>query len=189
MSNVPVKRQKVGGSALTNLHFLLLYAAMLVAAAGNTALQSVMPAIGRAIGIEMHGVRSISWFYNGLNIAELLGLAAVLVVGFLSVRAGTVEIGAATAAEIAATGIDWNFSPTVAVAQDDRWGRTYESYSEDPAIAAELGAAVRRAWQLAETGRAVVLEVGVALDDVPPGFEDLAGDFPERRQAGEGADG
>ncbi|GAA4021253.1 exo 1,3/1,4-beta-D-glucan glucohydrolase [Sphingomonas swuensis] len=52
------------------------------------------------------------------------------------------RIGEATAAEIAATGIDWNFSPTVAVAQDDRWGRTYESYSEDPAIAAEMGAAL-----------------------------------------------
>ena len=50
------------------------------------------------------------------------------------------RIGAATAAEIEATGIDWNFSPTVAVAQDDRWGRTYESYSEDPDIVAPLGA-------------------------------------------------
>ncbi len=44
-------RQKVAGSALTTPHFLLLFSAMLVAAAGNTALQSVMPAIGRAIGI------------------------------------------------------------------------------------------------------------------------------------------
>ncbi|WP_428970381.1 glycoside hydrolase family 3 N-terminal domain-containing protein [Sphingomonas sp. Xoc002] len=44
------------------------------------------------------------------------------------------KIGAATAAETAATGIDWSFAPTVAVVQDDRWGRTYESYSEDPAI-------------------------------------------------------
>jgi beta-glucosidase len=52
------------------------------------------------------------------------------------------RIGAATAAEIAATGIDWNFSPTIAVARDDRWGRTYESYSEDPAIVAPLGAAL-----------------------------------------------
>ena len=43
--------RKVGGSALTTPHFLLLYSAMLVAAAGNTALQSVMPAIGRATGI------------------------------------------------------------------------------------------------------------------------------------------
>ena len=45
-------RLKVGTTALTPLHFLLLYAAMLVAAAGNTALQSVMPAIGREIGIS-----------------------------------------------------------------------------------------------------------------------------------------
>ncbi len=52
------------------------------------------------------------------------------------------RIGQATAAEIEATGIDWNFSPTVAVARDDRWGRTYESYSEDPLIVAKLGAAL-----------------------------------------------
>ena len=52
------------------------------------------------------------------------------------------RIGHATAIEIEVTGIDWNFSPTVAVAQDDRWGRTYESYSEDPRIVAELGAAL-----------------------------------------------
>ena len=52
------------------------------------------------------------------------------------------RIGAATAAEIRATGIDWNFSPTVAVARDDRWGRTYESYSEDPQIVARMGAAL-----------------------------------------------
>lgn len=49
------------------------------------------------------------------------------------------EIGAATAREVAATGIDWTFAPTLAVAQDPRWGRTYESYSEDPAIVSRLG--------------------------------------------------
>ena len=52
------------------------------------------------------------------------------------------RIGAATAVEIEVTGIDWNFSPTVAVARDDRWGRTYESYSEDPQLVARLGAAL-----------------------------------------------
>ncbi|WP_343344145.1 glycoside hydrolase family 3 N-terminal domain-containing protein [Sphingomicrobium sp. XHP0239] len=52
------------------------------------------------------------------------------------------RIGAATAVEIEVTGIDWNFSPTVAVARDDRWGRTYESYSEDPRIVARMGAAL-----------------------------------------------
>ncbi|MCW8125911.1 glycoside hydrolase family 3 protein [Microbulbifer halophilus] len=49
------------------------------------------------------------------------------------------EIGKATAAEVAATGIDWDFSPTLAVARDDRWGRTYESYSEDPAVVKSYG--------------------------------------------------
>jgi beta-glucosidase len=42
------------------------------------------------------------------------------------------QIGEITAREIAVTGLDWDFSPTVAVVRDDRWGRTYESYSEDP---------------------------------------------------------
>lgn len=44
------------------------------------------------------------------------------------------RIGKATALEIAATGLDWTFAPTVAVPRDDRWGRTYEGYSEDPSI-------------------------------------------------------
>lgn len=46
------------------------------------------------------------------------------------------KIGEVTAAEMAITGIDWDFSPVVAVARDERWGRTYESYSEHPSIVA-----------------------------------------------------
>lgn len=46
------------------------------------------------------------------------------------------EIGIATAAEVRATGIEWVFAPTLAVARNDRWGRTYESYSENPALVA-----------------------------------------------------
>lgn len=57
------------------------------------------------------------------------------------------EIAAATALEMAATGLDWNFAPTVAVALDDRWGRTYESFSENPDLVAELGAAAVRGLQ------------------------------------------
>ncbi|WP_417451332.1 glycoside hydrolase family 3 N-terminal domain-containing protein [Kordiimonas sp.] len=44
------------------------------------------------------------------------------------------KIGEITALEMRATGIDWTFAPTVAVAQNDRWGRAYESYSESPEI-------------------------------------------------------
>ncbi|WP_349310965.1 glycoside hydrolase family 3 protein [Brevundimonas subvibrioides] len=46
------------------------------------------------------------------------------------------RIGRATALEVAATGADWTFGPTVAVPRDDRWGRTYEGYGEDPEIVA-----------------------------------------------------
>ena len=44
------------------------------------------------------------------------------------------RIGEATAQQMRATGHDWTFSPCVAVPRDDRWGRTYEGFSEDPAI-------------------------------------------------------
>ena len=46
------------------------------------------------------------------------------------------QIGEATALEVAATGIDWVFAPTLAVVRNDSWGRTYEGYSEDPEIVA-----------------------------------------------------
>jgi len=44
------------------------------------------------------------------------------------------RIGAVTAAEVAASGIDWTFAPTLAVPQDLRWGRSYEGYAADPAL-------------------------------------------------------
>ncbi len=44
------------------------------------------------------------------------------------------EIGRVTALEMLATGLDWTFAPTIAVVRNDRWGRTYEGYSEDPRI-------------------------------------------------------
>jgi beta-glucosidase len=46
------------------------------------------------------------------------------------------KIGAVTAVEMRVTGLDWTFAPTLAVARDDRWGRTYESYSENPEVVA-----------------------------------------------------
>ena len=56
-------------------------------------------------------------------------------------------IGAATAKAVRATGIQWVFAPTLAVAQDMNWGRSYESYSADPALVARLGAAYVRGLQ------------------------------------------
>ena len=53
----------------------------------------------------------------------------------------TLPTPSTTAAEIAVTGIDWTFAPPLAVATDERWGRTYESFSEDPDLVSELGKA------------------------------------------------
>lgn len=51
-------------------------------------------------------------------------------------------IGAATADAVAATGIDWIFGPTVAQARDFRWGRTYESYSNNPELVSDFAFSV-----------------------------------------------
>lgn len=52
------------------------------------------------------------------------------------------QIGGITALETRVTGMEWTFAPTVAVPQDDRWGRTYEGYSESPEVVASYAAAM-----------------------------------------------
>ena len=49
------------------------------------------------------------------------------------------QIGEAVAKEVVSTGIIWTFAPTIAVPQNDLWGRTYEGYSEDPDLVSKLG--------------------------------------------------
>jgi len=57
------------------------------------------------------------------------------------------QIAAVTATETAASGFDWAFGPAVSVPQDDRWGRTFEGYSERPEITAEYAAAYVKGLQ------------------------------------------
>ena len=57
------------------------------------------------------------------------------------------RIGAVTATEVKATGLDWVFAPTLAVARDDRWGRAYESYSEDQHLVSKLGEGILQGLQ------------------------------------------
>ncbi len=51
------------------------------------------------------------------------------------------EVYRATAVEVAATGVDWNFAPCLAVPRDERWGRTYEGFGETPEIVKSMAAA------------------------------------------------
>jgi len=76
-------------------------------------------------------------------------------VGLGAIAAGDVERGAQaaytagriTAEEMRATGARWNFAPVLGVAEDVRWGRTYECFSENVAIVTVMGEAMVRGLQ------------------------------------------
>ncbi len=57
------------------------------------------------------------------------------------------RIGQVTAREVAVTGLDWTFAPTVTVVRDDRWGRAYEGYAEDPEIVRAYAGRIVRGLQ------------------------------------------
>ncbi len=66
------------------------------------------------------------------------------------------RIGQITAREILATGVEWTFAPTLAVARNICWGRTYESYSEDTALVASYAGRFVRGLQ-GDLGRDAVV--------------------------------
>jgi beta-glucosidase len=99
---------------------------------------------------------------NALQIPILFGIDAVH--GHNNIRGATIfphniglgaaddpelvaEMARVTAREILASGVEWNFAPTLAVVQNPHWGRTYESFGSDPGRAGRLGEAYVRALQ------------------------------------------
>ncbi|MCY3679275.1 MAG: endoglucanase [Gemmatimonadetes bacterium] len=97
------------------------------------------------------------------------------------------RIGRVTSREVLAAGVEWTFAPTLAVSRDARWGRTYESYSEDPRIVAGYASRIVRGLQDGRMGvgpNGVVAcakhwvgdggtEAGVDQGDTVVGEEDL----------------
>lgn len=57
------------------------------------------------------------------------------------------EMGRVTAREVATDGLHWTFSPLLCLARDPRWGRTNETFGEDPYLTGELAAAVIKGYQ------------------------------------------
>ena len=80
----------------------------------------------------MHGHGNV---YQTTLFPHNIGLGATRDVELLG------QIGQAVARQVRATGIRWVFAPTVAVAQDVRWGRTYESFSQDGELVRRLARA------------------------------------------------
>ena len=62
------------------------------------------------------------------------------------------KVSEATAIEVAATGINWNFSPCIAIPQNEKWGRHYEGYSEHVDIVSDMGEASIIGYQTADLG-------------------------------------
>jgi len=67
------------------------------------------------------------------------------------------RIARATAEEMLATGIPWNFAPVLAVVRDIRWGRTYEAFGEDTALVTRLGIAYQNGLQAAGEGDSLLV--------------------------------
>lgn len=57
------------------------------------------------------------------------------------------EIGRQTAVEMRATGSHWAFTPNIDVLRDPRWGRTGETFGEDPYLVGNLGVATIKGMQ------------------------------------------
>tara|TARA_Y100000991_G_scaffold212788_1_gene197468 strand:- start:958 stop:2781 length:1824 start_codon:yes stop_codon:yes gene_type:complete len=74
----------------------------------------------------------------------------------------TRKVSEATAFEVAATGINWNFSPCIAIPEDERWGRHYEGYSEDPTIVTNMGVASIEGYQTKSLGSSNISIVACA---------------------------
>ena len=74
----------------------------------------------------------------------------------------TRKVSEATAVEVAATGINWNFSPCIAIPEDERWGRHYEGYSEDPEIVTNMGVASIEGYQTKSLGSSNISIVACA---------------------------
>lgn len=96
-------------------------------------------ALGTRLGIPViYGVDAVHGHNNLLNATMFphnVGLGAANDADLVR------RIGAATAAEVRATGVTWTFAPVISAVQNIRWGRTYEGFSEDPQIVTKLGAA------------------------------------------------
>ncbi|MFI9240675.1 glycoside hydrolase family 3 N-terminal domain-containing protein [Streptomyces sp. NPDC053079] len=122
----------------------------------------------------VNGVQKYALDHSRLRVPVLYGVDAVH--GHNNVLGATVfphQIGLAaawdptlvravadtTARAVAATGMDWNFTPVADLARDRRWGRYYETFGEDPLLAGALAAAAVRGTESAAGAKKVASTV------------------------------
>lgn len=92
---------------------------------------------------EVHGIGTVR---GAVVFPHNVGLGATRNIALVR------QIGEITAAEALGTGVDFLFGPIVAVARDERWGRTYEAFGETTELASTMGVAMTTALQFTATG-------------------------------------
>jgi beta-glucosidase len=112
----------------------------------NEPLSAAMDAAERTrLGIPLligeDGIHGHSFHAGATIFPTQLGLAASWDIELLE------QVARVTAREMAPTGAHWTFSPVLCLTRDQRWGRTGETFGEDPYVIAELGAAMIRGYQ------------------------------------------
>ena len=107
----------------------------------------------------LYGIDAVHGHSNVLNatiVPHNIGLGAIAAGNSERGIEAAFIAGSITASEMLATGILWNFAPVLGVAEDIRWGRTYESYSENVGIVTSMGASFIRGLQ--ENGAAACMK-------------------------------
>jgi beta-glucosidase len=94
--------------------------------------------LGIPLLVGEDGIHGHSFLKGATIFPTQLALAASWNPGLLE------QVGRVTAEEMTATGIHWTFSPVLCLSRDLRWGRTGETFGEDPYLISELGAALIR---------------------------------------------
>ncbi|MGC4070590.1 MAG: glycoside hydrolase family 3 N-terminal domain-containing protein [Polyangiaceae bacterium] len=112
----------------------------------NEPLEAAMDAAERTrLGIPLligeDGIHGHSFHAGATIFPTQLALAASWDIELLE------QVARITAREMALTGAHWTFSPVLCLTRDQRWGRTGETFGEDPYVIAELGAAMIRGYQ------------------------------------------
>jgi beta-glucosidase len=98
----------------------------------------------------VYGIDAVHGHNNALNATILphnIALGAIAAGNMEKGRQAAYTAGRITAEEMIATGVRWTFAPVLGVAEDVRWGRTYESYSENVEVVTALGASAVRGLQ------------------------------------------
>ena len=101
----------------------------------------------QASGFAIPLIYAIDAVHGNNNVSNTVVFPHNIGLGATRDPALVTEIGHITALETRGTSIDWTFAPSVSAAQNERWGRTLESYSEVPALAAEMSVALLKGLQ------------------------------------------